>query len=144
MSDLKKLNLGCGDKIIPGYINIDKYKTFDPDIIHDLEKFPYPFKDNTIIEIHSKKAIVNQKKRETTYENNVVITNKSYKISANIAKHLSQKNLIIIDGNVILKDLTDGLSHVVYCDTVEIDTTTNNAVAFMKDKDKKVLAEKYK
>jgi hypothetical protein len=73
-----------------------------------------------------------------------VITNKSYKITANIAKHLSQKNLIIIDGNVIMKDLTDGLSHVVYCDTVEIDTTTNNAVAFMKDKDKKVLAEKYK
>ena len=43
-----------------------------------------------------------------------------------------------------MKDLTDGLSHIVYCDTVEIDTTTNNAVAFMKDKNKKVLAEKYK
>ena len=118
----------------------------EPDLIYltDVYSFTTLKKDNTLIEIRSKKALVNKKIKETTYENQVVITNKSYKITANIAKHLSQKNLIIIDGNVILKDLTDGLSHVVYCDTVEIDTTTNNAVAFMKDKDKKVLAEKYK
>jgi hypothetical protein len=118
----------------------------EPDLIYlsDVYSFTTLKKDNTLIEIRSKKALVNKKIKETTYENQVVITNKSYKITANIAKHLSQKNLIIIDGNVIMKDLTNGLSHVVYCDTVEIDTTTNNAVAFMKDKDKKVLAEKYK
>lgn len=118
----------------------------EPDLIYltDVYSFTTLKKDNTLIEIRSKQALVNKKIKETTYENQVVITNKSYKITANIAKHLSQKNLIIIDGNVIMKDLTDGLSHVVYCDTVEIDTTTNNAVAFMKDKDKKVLAEKYK
>jgi len=118
----------------------------EPDIIYltDVYSFTTLKKDNTLIEIRSKKALVNKKIKETTYENQVVITNKSYRITANIAKHLSQKNLIIIDGNVIMKDLTDGLSHVVYCDTVEIDTTTNNAVAFMKDKNKKVLAKKYK
>ena len=118
----------------------------EPDLIYltDVYSFTTLKKDNTLIEIRSKKALVNKKIKETTYENQVVITNKIYKITANIAKHLSQKNLIIIDGNVIMKDLTDGLSHVVYCDTVEIDTSTNNAVAFMKDKDKKVLAEKYK
>ena len=118
----------------------------EPDLIYltDVYSFTTLKKDNTLIEIRSKKALVNKKIKETTYEKQVVITNKSYKITANIAKHLSQKNLIIIDGNVIMKDLTDGLSHVVYCDTVEIDTSTNNAVAFMKDKDKKVLAEKYK
>jgi hypothetical protein len=118
----------------------------EPDLIYlnDVYSFTTLKKDNSLIEIRSKKALVNKKIKETTYENQVVITNKSYKITANIAKHLSQKNLIIIDGNVIMKDLTDGLSHVVYCDTVEIDTTTNNAVAFMKEKDKKVLAEKYK
>lgn len=118
----------------------------EPDLIYltDVYSFTTLKKDNTLIEIRSKKALVNKKIKETTYENQVVITNKSYKITANIAKHLSQKNLIIINGNVIMKDLTDGLSHVVYCDTVEIDTTTNNAVAFMKDRDKKVLAEKYK
>ena len=117
-----------------------------PDLIYlsDVYSLTTLKKDNTLIEIRSKKAMVNKKNKETTYENEVVITNKSYKITANIAKHLSPKNLIIIDGNVVMKDLTDELSHVIYCDTVEINTTTNNAVAFMKDKDKKVLAEKYK
>ena len=46
-----KLNLGCGSKKLQGYINIDKYDTYKPDIIHDLEKFPYPFEDNSINEI---------------------------------------------------------------------------------------------
>ena len=118
----------------------------EPDLIYlnGVYSFTTLKKDNTLIEIRSKKALVNKKTNETTYENQVVITNKSYKITSNIAKHLSQKNLIVIDGNVVMKDLTDGLSHIVYCDTVEIDTTTNNAIAFMKDKNKKVLAEKYK
>ena len=34
-----------------GYINIDKYETFNPDLVHDLEIFPYPFEDETINEI---------------------------------------------------------------------------------------------
>ena len=46
-----KLNLGCGSKILPGYTNIDKFATYNPDIVHDLEKFPYPFKDNSVNEI---------------------------------------------------------------------------------------------
>jgi len=46
-----KLNLGCGSKKLDGYINIDKYDAYNPDIIHDLEKFPYPFEDNSVDEI---------------------------------------------------------------------------------------------
>tara|TARA_B100001057_G_scaffold483102_1_gene559400 strand:- start:50 stop:610 length:561 start_codon:yes stop_codon:yes gene_type:complete len=46
-----KLNLGSGSKILDGYINVDKYDYYKPDIIHDLEVFPYPFEDNSIEEI---------------------------------------------------------------------------------------------
>lgn len=48
---MKKLNLGCGSKIKKGFINLDKYNTFNPDIVHDLEKFPYPFEDNSVDQI---------------------------------------------------------------------------------------------
>ena len=34
MNDIK-LNLGCGEKRLPGYLNVDKFGT--PDLKHDLE-----------------------------------------------------------------------------------------------------------
>ena len=46
-----KLNLGSGSKILEGYTNVDKYDYYKPDIVHDLEIFPYPFKDNSVDEI---------------------------------------------------------------------------------------------
>ena len=46
-----KLNLGSGSKILDGYTNVDKYDYYKPDIVHDLEIFPYPFEDNSVDEI---------------------------------------------------------------------------------------------
>lgn len=52
--DKMKLNLGCYKDYREGYINLDKkkYKGIrKPDVIWDLNKFPYPFKDNTFEEV---------------------------------------------------------------------------------------------
>lgn len=44
-----KLNLGCGGNPRPGYVNVDKYG--NPDILHDLDTFPWPWEDNSVNEI---------------------------------------------------------------------------------------------
>jgi predicted SAM-dependent methyltransferase len=47
-----KLNLGCYNDFRDGYIHHDKKRYFKfVDVAHDLEKFPYPWKDNTFEEI---------------------------------------------------------------------------------------------
>ncbi len=48
---MAKLNLGCGEQKNPGFIGVDRVKTSAVDVVHDLNKFPYPFKDNSISEI---------------------------------------------------------------------------------------------
>lgn len=42
-----KLNLGCGKFKKDGYVNVDNFAEFKPDVMHDLDVFPYPFADNT-------------------------------------------------------------------------------------------------
>jgi hypothetical protein len=42
----KKLNLGSGEYKKSGYINVDFYSISEPDVKHDLNLFPYPFKDD--------------------------------------------------------------------------------------------------
>ncbi len=46
------LNFGCGDTVMDGAINIDHIKLPNVDMVFDFEKYPYPFEDSSVDEIH--------------------------------------------------------------------------------------------
>ena len=48
---LIRLNLGCGSNAKPGWINVDRFDTFKPDVVTDLEKFPWPWPDGYADEV---------------------------------------------------------------------------------------------
>lgn len=41
-----KVNLGCGNRKIKDYVNVDLFGS--PDVKHNLDIAPYPFKDNSV------------------------------------------------------------------------------------------------
>lgn len=51
MQNKKRLNLGAGEDRREGYININHNDLTEPDVVHDLNSFPYPFDQNTFDEI---------------------------------------------------------------------------------------------
>lgn len=51
-SKLKILDLGCGKKKRPGAIGVDYSDRHNADIIHNLNAFPYPLKDDEFDEIY--------------------------------------------------------------------------------------------
>jgi len=46
-----KLNLGCGQKLLPGYVNCDVLPHIPADQHFDLNTFPYPFASDSVDEI---------------------------------------------------------------------------------------------
>ena len=48
---MTKIHLGCGLDYKSDYINLDVNKSCKADVYHDLNHYPYPFKDNTADEI---------------------------------------------------------------------------------------------
>jgi len=51
--NMKQLNMGCGKKIISNCINLDIKNFKGVDVVHDLDKYPYPFSNDTFDIIHS-------------------------------------------------------------------------------------------
>ena len=49
--ELLKLDLGCGQNKQVGFTGVDIKKIKGVDVVHDLFKFPWPFKDESISEI---------------------------------------------------------------------------------------------
>jgi predicted SAM-dependent methyltransferase len=48
---MKRLNVGCGLNIKKDWINLDLHKLEGVDVVHDIEKIPWPFEDNYFDEI---------------------------------------------------------------------------------------------
>lgn len=48
---LNKLNLGSGDRILEGYVNLDKFRVKGVDMVHDIDDLPLPLPDNNFTEI---------------------------------------------------------------------------------------------
>ena len=53
MENYRKINLGCGNKIKKGYLNLDFIKTEGTDIVYDLNQYPWPFPENTFDEVYA-------------------------------------------------------------------------------------------
>lgn len=53
MESPKKLHLGCGNEIKSGFVNLDSINLPGVDVVHNLNIFPWPFKDNTFSHIFS-------------------------------------------------------------------------------------------
>ena len=101
-------------------------------------------KDNSLIEIKSENGMFDKSKNIVMYKDNVTIKNKNYLITSKKAVHFSSRNIIIISDTVVMKDLTMGLSHIIYCDKIEIHTVTNNTIATMNSLKDRVIAKKIK
>lgn len=41
-----RLNLGCGLKPLRDHVNVDVVAAVNPDVLHDLNQYPYPFADS--------------------------------------------------------------------------------------------------
>lgn len=48
---MKKLDIGCGQTKHPGYVGMDVVPGPGVDVIHDFDRFPYPFADSEFDEV---------------------------------------------------------------------------------------------
>jgi SAM-dependent methyltransferase len=46
-----RLDVGCGENKMQGFLGIDKRPCKGVDIVHDIEKFPWPLKDESVLDI---------------------------------------------------------------------------------------------
>lgn len=52
-----KLNLGCGADYREGFVNVDNNPNYKADVVHDLNRYPYPLNESSFTEIYSSHVI---------------------------------------------------------------------------------------
>ena len=53
----RKLNIGCGRDIKKDYVNLDGARLKGVDVVHDLNKYPWPFSSNYFDEVYGRDVI---------------------------------------------------------------------------------------
>ena len=53
----ERLNLGCGEDYRQGWTNLDAVDAVEPDIVHDLNEYPWPFDDGKFIHIEARHVL---------------------------------------------------------------------------------------
>ena len=88
---MKKLNAGCGQDILPGYVNMDQLKMKGVDVVGSLDK-RLPFKDNTFDEIRCISVLEHVKDVSVTMKEFYRILKKGGKLVLNIP-HFTSTNI---------------------------------------------------
>lgn len=52
MQSMRRLNVGCGQDIKPGYVNVDRFPLPGVDVVCDLSRETLPFTDNAFDEVY--------------------------------------------------------------------------------------------
>ena len=74
-----RLNLGCGNNKLAGYLNVDKSPVCAPDAVVDLEAFPWPWAENAADEILLRHVLEHLGAQPQTY---LRIVQELYRVSA--------------------------------------------------------------
>lgn len=91
-------------------------------------------KDKSLIKVFSKNGLFFKKTKNVFYSDNVKILNKDIIITSNEAKYYPAKNLIELDGDIIMKDNLN----IVKSDIAKLNTQNNNLILLMKNNNERV------